>query len=69
MTTKIGQQLETIQINQRRKRSWRGWTADVSGNLAVNFVTIPVIAALLLGFQGLDNMLNQFGRDSGVLRK
>jgi hypothetical protein len=28
-----------------------------------------VIAALLFGFRGLDNMLGEFGRDSGVLRK
>jgi hypothetical protein len=50
-------------------RSWKGWAADVSGNLAVNFVTILVIAALLFGFRGLDNMLGEFGRNSGVLRK
>lgn len=35
----------------------------------VNFVTILVIAALLFGFQGLDTVLGQFGRDAGVLQK
>lgn len=67
--TKIGEQLEIIQINQRQKRTWKGWAADVSGNLAVNFATILVIAALLFGSRGLDTMLGEFGRDSGVLRK
>lgn len=69
LATKVGEQLEVIQANQHQKRSWRGWAADVSGNLAVNFVTILVIAALLFGFRGLDNMLGEFGRNSGVLRK
>lgn len=32
-------------------------------------VTILVIAALLFGFQGLDSLLSEFGRDSGVLQK
>jgi hypothetical protein len=67
--TKVGRQLETLQEQQKTKRTWRGWAAEVSGNLAVNFVTILVIAALLFGFRGLDNMLGEFGRDSGVLRK
>ena len=67
--TKIGKQLNTIQSIQQQKRSWKGWAADVSANLAVNFATILVIAALLFGFRGLDTMLSEFGRDSGVLRK
>ncbi|ELX11451.1 hypothetical protein Jab_1c00340 [Janthinobacterium sp. HH01] len=69
LSTKIGEQLQAIQAVQQRKRSWKGWAADVSGNLAVNFVTILVIAALLFGFRGLDQMLNEFGRNSGVLSK
>ncbi|MQA38123.1 hypothetical protein [Rugamonas aquatica] len=69
LTTKIGEQLQSIQSDQHQKRSWKGWAADVSGNLAVNFVTILVIAALLFGFRGLDQMLNEFGRNSGVLSK
>jgi hypothetical protein len=69
LTTKIGEQLQAIQLTQHQKRSWKGWAADVSGNLAVNFVTILVIAALLFGFQGLEQMLGEFGRSSGVLRK
>jgi len=67
--TKIGEQLAAVQAHQKAKRTWRGWLADVSGNLAVNFVTILVIAALLFGFRGLDTMLGVFGRDSGVLHK
>jgi hypothetical protein len=69
LATKVGQQLEAIQVNQQQKRSWKGWAAEVSGNLAVNFVTILVIAALLFGFRGLDQMLSEFGQHSGVLRK
>jgi len=68
-TTKIGAQLQAIQMAQNQKRSWKGWAADVSGNLAVNFVTILVIAALLFGFRRLDQMLNEFGRNSSVLSK
>ena len=67
--TKVGQQLEAVQANQKAKRTWKGWAADVSANLAVNFVTILVIAALLFGFRGLDTMLNEFGQHSGVLQK
>jgi hypothetical protein len=66
-STKIGQQLLAIQEKQREKKGWKGWAADVSGNLAVNFVTILVIAALLFGFNGLDKMLGDFGRNSGVI--
>lgn len=66
-STKIGQQLLAIQEKQREKKGGKGWAADVSGNLAVNFVTILVIAALLFGFKGLDKMLRDFGRNSGVL--
>jgi hypothetical protein len=69
LATKVGEKLEVIHTNQQQKRTWKGWAADVSGNLAVNFVTILVIAALLFGFRGLDTMLSEFGRDSGVLRK
>jgi hypothetical protein len=69
LATKVGQQLEAIQVNQQQKRSWKGWAAEVSGNLAVNFVTILVIAALLFGFRGLDQVLAEFGRNSGVLQK
>jgi len=69
LATKVGQQLEAIQVNQQQKRSWKGWAAEVSGNLAVNFVTILVIAALLFGFRGLDQMLAEFGRNAGVLQK
>lgn len=67
--TKVGQQLKAIQDNQQQKRTWKGWAAEVSGNLAVNFVTILVIAALLFGFRGLDQLVSEFGRDSGVLQK
>jgi hypothetical protein len=41
--------------------------ADVSGNLAVNFVTILVIAGLLFGLRGLDGMLASLGHRAGVL--
>jgi hypothetical protein len=58
-----------IKIPGDQDRSWRGWAAEVSGNLAVNFVTILVIAALLFGFRGLDQMLTEFGQHSGVLHK
>jgi hypothetical protein len=67
--TEVGQQLAAVQAHQKAKRSWKGWAAEVSGNLAVNFVTILVIAALLFGFRGRDNMLGEFGRHSGVLQK
>lgn len=67
--TKVGRQLDALQAHQKAKRTWRSWLADVSGNLVVNFVTILVIAALLFGFRGLDTMLGEFGRDSGVLHK
>ncbi len=67
--TEVGQQLAAVQAHQKAKRSWKGWAAEVSGNLAVNFVTILVIAALLFGFRGLDNMLGEFGRNAGVLQK
>nr|WP_315251822.1 hypothetical protein [uncultured Duganella sp.] len=69
LTTKIGQQLQGIQTNQQERRTWKGWAAEVSGNLAVNFVTILVIAALLFGFRELDQLVGEFGRDSGVLQK
>jgi hypothetical protein len=69
LTTAVGQRLEVIQSNQQQKRSWRGWAAEVSGNLAVNFITILVIAALLFGFQGLDTLMNELGRSAGVLHK
>jgi len=67
ITTKIGEQLQILQAQQQQKRSWRGWAADVSGNLAVNFVTILVIAGLLFGFRGLDGMLANFGHRADVL--
>lgn len=69
LTTNVGQRLEVIQSNQQQRRTWKGWAAEVSGNLAVNFVTILVIAALLFGFRGLDQLVSEFGRDSGVLQK
>jgi hypothetical protein len=58
-----------LHAHQKAKWTWKGWAAEVSGNLAVNFVTILVIAALLFGFQGLDTMLGEFGQDAGVLKK
>jgi hypothetical protein len=67
--TRIGQQLQSIQKKQSGKKSWKGWAADVSGNLAVNFVTILVIAGLLFGFRGLDQILNTFGQQTGLLGK
>jgi len=67
ITTKISEQLQAIQDGQQQKRSWKGWTVDVCGNLAVNFVTILVIAALLFGFRGLDGMLADFGHHTGGL--
>jgi hypothetical protein len=68
-STRIGQQLQSIQEKQNDKMSWKGWAAEVSGNLAVNFVTILVIAALLFGFRGLDQILNTFGQQTGLLKK
>ena len=35
------------------KKTWRGWCAEVGGNLAVNIVTIFVIGALVLGYKSL----------------
>jgi len=45
LATKVGQQLEATQVNQQQKRSWKGWAAEVSGNLAVNFVTLRCCSA------------------------
>jgi hypothetical protein len=66
-TTTISQQLQLIQNELSKKRSWNGGAADVSGKLAVNCVTILVIAGLLLGFRGLDQMLRDFARNSAAL--
>src|SRR5471030_3049470 len=66
-TTTISQQLQLIQNELKKKRSWKGWAADVSGNLAVNFASILVIAGLLFGFRGLDQILRDFARNSGAL--
>lgn len=65
--SRIGQQLAALHRKLNAKRSWRGWLADVSGNLLVNFATILIIAALLFGFRGLEQLLRRLGRDSGVL--
>jgi len=65
--TTVSQQLQLIQNELSKKRSWKGWAADVSGNLAVNFATILVIAGLLFGFRGLDQMLRDFAHNSGAL--
>ena len=67
VSTAVGRRLIAIERKLVEKRSVRGWCADVGANLAVNFVTILVIAALLFGFQGLDRMLGTLGRDSGIL--
>lgn len=66
-TTKISQQLQMILETQNIRRSWKGWAAEVSGNLAVNFITILVIAGLLFGFRGMDQLLNTFGQQTGLL--
>lgn len=66
-TTQIGRQLQAIQNKQSEKRSWKGWAADVSGNLVVSLVTILVIAGLLFGYQSLDRIWSTVGQKAGVL--
>jgi hypothetical protein len=51
----IRSQQDAIRTKQDEKRTWRGWVADSLGNLAVNFVTILLIAGVVAGVTAIDS--------------
>ncbi|NVD99340.1 hypothetical protein [Massilia sp. BJB1822] len=67
-STTTGQKLELILKQLAAKRTFKGWLADSLGNLAVNFLTILLIASAVYGFRALDRFSSDFGRQTGVLR-
>jgi len=52
----IRSQQDAISAKQDEKRTWRGWVADSLGNLAVNFVTILLIAGVVAGVTAIDSV-------------
>lgn len=68
-TTSIGVSLQAIRAAQLEKRTWQGWLTDLMGNLAVNFLTILLIAAVLYGYRQFDRLTGSFGHQTGVLVK
>lgn len=53
--TATAETLKAIRAKQDEKRTWRGWVADSLGNLAVNFVTILLIAGVVAGVSAIDS--------------
>lgn len=68
-TTSIGVSLQAIRATQLEKRTWKGWLTDLMGNLAVNFLTILLIAAVIFGYRQFDQLTGSFGHHTGVLAK
>lgn len=66
-TTEIGLQLKGIQEKQRERRTWKGWTADVGGNITVNFMTLIFVAALVFGYRQFDDWMSKLGHKTGAL--
>lgn len=61
------QALNAIQAKQNEKRTWKGWIADSLGNLAVNFLTILLIAGAVTGYKSMDAVTGNLGKQTGVL--
>jgi hypothetical protein len=66
-TTSIAVSLQAIRATQLEKRTWKGWLTDLMGNLAVNFLTIILIAAVIYGYRQFDQLTGSFGHHTGVL--
>lgn len=67
-TTATAESLKAIRLKQDEKRTWKGWLADSMGNLAVNFVTIFLIAMAVTGVQIMDHLTGGFGKYLELLR-
>lgn len=61
----IGVQLKNIQSQLDSKKTLAGWIRDVSGNLAVNFLTILIIGAIILGY----NAIGEFNKKAEMTAK
>ncbi|MGZ3802539.1 MAG: hypothetical protein ACXVCL_20440, partial [Bdellovibrio sp.] len=52
----IGEHLKNIQSHLDSKRTLSGWFKDISGNLVVNFLTILIIGAVIVGYKAINEI-------------